>query len=196
MKLNLGPILLGITTLILLNGCVKSTQIRPDQEVVKEKGIILASVTTSSNYDVWFYFKKKDSTNEQRMDAVGSVFLFIKDDYEKIDGRMGILSAFEVEPGQYYLTRWNIYISTGTANYYYIGPKRGEGLPIPFTVKAGEITYLGNLHADTLYVENIFGFKIPISGKPSIKNNEVFDLQLLKKKYLKWSNNNAVNYSL
>jgi hypothetical protein len=177
----MNKILLGILVLFVLNGCAtNSAIIKSDAEINPEKGVILASVTKRGGTDVWFYYKKDDQTEEQRMDAVGFVWAKEPDDYPDDRKRNGRLLAFEAEEGTYFLTRWQIYVYMGSG-YKYISPK--DPVPLKFTVKSGEITYLGNLHVDVIDGKNIFGFSIPVAGKSIIENREEIDLELLKQKY-------------
>lgn len=169
---------------LLLSGCVSTGEITRDQEVKKEKGVILASISSSikkSPTNISFYFQKAGEKREIGMfqEEPGSFSKPIND-FPDDPNRRGRLLAFEVDPGNYNLTKWKIYAFTG-AGHKYIEPK--EPKPLPFIVKPGEITYLGNLHVDIIYGENMFGFSIPAGGLSSIDNRADVDLQLLKDKY-------------
>lgn len=56
--------------------------------------------------------------------------------------QLGNLYMYEVPPGEYEFTHW----------YYvhYAGHSMARSAPVVFTVRAGEIAYIGDLHADAL----------------------------------------------
>jgi len=172
-------LLLGFVT-IFLSACSNNEMMKPTTKVSPKNGVIVASVTKSGrSSDAWFYYKKSGTNDEKRMDAVGLVMIKAPDDFPNEKNKTGRLLAFEAPAGNYDLTRWEIYIYTTGPGY--IKPKKIE--PLPFSVKAGQVTYLGNLHIDTLSGKNIFGLPIPVGGVATIRNKKNIDLPLLKKKY-------------
>lgn len=164
--------IMGLVALALLSACAPNNLIKPTKSVSKKKGIILASVTKSGGTDVWFYYKKKGSSELTRMDAVG--ISGEPDSYLNTKDKQGRLLAFEVDEGTYYLTNWEIY-SYYLYGYSYISPKKPK--PLPFTVKSGRITYIGNLHVDVGYYNG------GVVGLSSIKNRRALDIKMLKRKY-------------
>lgn len=166
--------------MFFISGCASNKAITPTTKVANGNGIILASVTQyGAAADSWFYYKNLSENHERRMDAVGMALLGQPDDFPDDNSKIGRLSAFEVPEGEYELTRWQVY--TYTTGPGYINPKKIE--PIPFKVKAGEITYLGNLHIETFSAKNIFGFPVPVAGEASLLDQSKTDLPLFNLKY-------------
>ena len=178
-------ILVLIFTAIFITGCVTLPMKVSQESLEGNKGVILASVTKSGGSDVWFYYKKVGDSKVKRMDAVGLSMIGVPDDFPNDKNKQGRVLAFQVEPGEYELTKWTIY-DFHLDYYKYISPKSIK--PIRFTVRANRVTYLGNLHVDTIEGKNIFGAPIFIGGRATIRNNYSQDIAIFKKKYPKLSN--------
>jgi len=178
-------ILTLIFAAILITGCVTLPMKVSQESLQSNKGVILASVTKNGGTDVWFYYKKIGDSKAKRMDAVGLSMIGVADDFPNDKNKQGRVLAFQVDPGEYELIKWTIY--DYSLNYYkYISPKSIN--PIRFTVRANRVTYLGNLHVDTIKGKNIFGAPIIIGGRATIKNNYSQDIAIFKKKYPNLSN--------
>lgn len=178
-----GMILLAV----LLSGCTSMQGlVKANEPVDKNKGVLLASVTGDDNgsvLDSWYFYKKKGEEKYSRLDALGvAEFGFLRqDDYPNSKSRNGRLLAISLEAGDYELIGWKLYISQA-GGYAYISAKTPPP-PIAFTISSGSITYLGNLHIDTLTGKNFLGFTIPVGANPNISDNQKEDMELLKVKY-------------
>ena len=177
----------GTVTILLLflSGCGSlPASIDANDKLDPTKGMIVASVTVDTGKhtnDSWFYFRKKGTEEGKRLAAVGHTLIIKPNDYPDHPSRSGRLVAIPVEPGEYELYGWVLYIQT-FGGYGYIAPKT----PPPaytFTVTPGKITYLGALHVTTLMGKNIFGLQIPAGGEPEILDNYDADTALMKRKY-------------
>jgi hypothetical protein len=171
-----------ISFFILLSGCsTNSALIKQGVEIDTNKGVILASVTHNGSGSGSYFYKKEGDKEPNKMEAVSSGFSGNSpDEYPDDLDRAGRLLAFEVDAGKYYLSDWSIFISF-YGGYKIISPK--EPVAAEFMVEPGKITYLGNLHTETLYGKNIFGITIAGSGMSIIENREDIDLEKLNKKY-------------
>ncbi len=178
LKLVNGVFLIVLTLIVSSCATRPNMLVKPDVELPKDTGIILASITKNGGSDAWFYYKKKGSEEEFRMDAVGVSNLADKNLSE--DSKRGRLLAFKAEPGNYDLTRWEMYVFT-YPSYKYISLK--EFVPLEFDVTAGKITYLGNLHLDAILAENFFGVKLPFGAISNISDESQRDIENLKEKY-------------
>ena len=151
----------------------------------KSKGILLASVTAETGkhtHDAWFYIRRKgDADNSERLAASGFSMFGKPNDFPQRSPRTGRLLAISLDPGEYELFTWTLYIQT-FGGYGYISPKNPP-TPLPFSVVAGRITYLGYLHLDTLMGKNIFGLSIPAGGGPEITDNFEDDRSLMAQKF-------------
>ena len=175
-----------VTAAWLVVGCSSMpATIDPGDKIDKDKGVLLAAITSDSNprvMDAWFFYRKKGSKEEQRLDAFGVAGILYKpNDYPAQKSRIGRLVALPLQPGEYELFNWMLYIQQ-LGGYGYLSPKS----PPPshfFTVSPGTVTYLGNLHIDTIVGKNIFGFEIPVGGNPDILDSQETDIPLMRKKY-------------
>jgi hypothetical protein len=150
------------------------------------KGILVASVTADAGKltnDGWFYVRKKgDKGDGVRLAASGLSLLGKDNDFPERSPRTGRLLAVPLEPGEYELFTWTLYIKALGGGYGYISPKTPPP-PQAFTVSAGKITYLAYLHIDTITGKNIFGLPIPVGGNPEIADNFASDKALMLKKF-------------
>lgn len=89
----------------------------------------------------------------------------------------GTLFAIPLPPGDYVFYKWDI-DNGSNAIIYPIDPK-----PLPFTVKKGEATYIGNLHMHLRTGRNILGITIIADGQPAISDRSDRDIPLLLKRY-------------
>lgn len=193
--INRTPLTFG--SMLLLVGCVSSPQsIKPTDRVDSQQGILLASVTIDDAravMDGWYFYRPKNSNTrknrpvEHRLDAASAIIMSqASDDYPNNKSKNGRLLAIPIKAGDYELTNWTLYISQA-GGYGYISPKKLPA-PLPFTIQAGQITYLGNLHLNTITGKNFFGIVVPFGAYPVITNDEQVDLNLLKNKYPNLSN--------
>jgi hypothetical protein len=91
------------------------------------------------------------------------------------------LIAVSLEPGEYEFYNWELYVKqAGGAAVF--SPKVAPPA-ISFSIQAGKITYVGNLHVQSLKGKNFFGISVPFGGIPVISDNNSVDMPLLKKKY-------------
>ena len=170
-----------IPFILLIFSCVSNSNliVKSDVNIGPNIGVILVSVTKNNGSDAWFYYKKRGTKEAIRMDAVG---IFNDADINlSEEKKRGRLLAIKAEPGIYDLTGWDMYVYTYPNSTKYIGPKEFE--PIEFTIKEGEITYLGNLHLDAIVSKNFFGAKIPFDATSKISDDSKRDLISLKEKY-------------
>ena len=91
------------------------------------------------------------------------------------------ITAIALEPGEYELYTWGLHVNA-FGGYGYIGPKSPPP-PLPFTVKAGEVTYLGALHGETVMGRNIIGLPLAASGYPVIEDNRSRDEPMFRGRF-------------
>ena len=181
------PAIFVITILASLAvGCTSMpTAIDPHAKIDKSKGIILAAVTNDNNpqvMDAWFFYRKKGSDEGLRMDAYGMAGLLSKpNDFQGQEQRTGRLLALPLEPGEYELINWMLYIYQ-PLGYGYLSPKTPPP-PHSFTIDPGTVTYLGNLHIDTMVGTLFLGLPIPVGGNPDIIDRQELDISLMHTKY-------------
>ena len=167
-------------------GCASiSRPIDPTAKIDTKKGILLAAVTSDGEklvMDAWFFYRPKGTNEELRLDAFGELGLIMKpNDFKGKDSSMGRLLAVSLNPGEYELFYWMLYYHNYVTNNYLeptIPPP-----PHSFTIRAGEITYLGDLHIDTILGKGPFGLPVVSGGNPDITDQIDRDLPVLKEKY-------------
>lgn len=177
---------LGWLVLLLTVGCASMpAPIDPTEKVDTTKGVLLAAITSDGRnqvIDAWFFYRKKGTTEERRLDAFGAAGLIMKpNDFKGVDSRMGRLIALPLEPGDYELFNWMLYVNR-LGGYANLSPKTAPP-PHSFTIRAGEITYLGDLHIETILGKNPFGISLAFGGNPDITDQTARDLPVLKTKY-------------
>lgn len=171
---------------IVLGGCAtRPSLIKPTDDIDPTKGFLLTSMTIERNnlvMDSWFFYRKEGADEASRIDAFGLAGLLIKpNDFGAESASIGRLIAVPLEPGEYELVTWNLYV-TRAGGYAYLSPKT---LPPPhtFIINSGEITYLGGLHIDPIMGRNMFGLPLVVGGNPDIQNQSERDFLLLEEKY-------------
>jgi hypothetical protein len=118
------------------------------------------------------------------MSGRGSMFFSLPDAVPGIPGA----SAFEdsygqvitlaLPPGRHEIDAWQITNGTGMR----IFPKE-KPAPLVFHVGAGEIKYLGNLHANLQAGKNLFGKSIVGDGYPEVRDLRERDIRMFEVKY-------------
>lgn len=189
MKL-INRIFLLIFSINFLFGCVSAPKsIKATDRVDSQKGVLLASVTIDDAravLDGSFFYSAKNS----KKNKLGKGEYLIKsgmsmtrrfDDYPTDKSKNGRLIAIPMNAGDYELTNWNLFVSQA-GGFGNISPQEPP-TPLPFTIEAGHVTYLGNLHITTITGKNVFGIEVPFGAYPVITNNEQIDLSLLRSKY-------------
>jgi hypothetical protein len=202
MTMRLTTRILSILTALLLAACAHRPSGEPTESLGdKTKGVIAASTTYTDGtrtLDSWFYIRKKGESNKDnfiRLSAkppasTGSGLLALTlstigthsiGDFPDTPDHSGRVLAVQLEPGEYELYSWTIYVQA-VNGYGYISPK-APPTPLPFQVQAGVITYLGNLHGQTVMGQNVFGMDVPGGGIPSITDRLERDKPMLKAKF-------------
>lgn len=172
--------------LLLTSSCASiSSPVAPKEEVSKTQGVLLAAVTSDRGRmvkDVWYYYRKAGTTDEHRLAAFGLTLVTQPNDFPGLRTKAGRLLAIPLEPGEYELCNWTLYIAGVSGGYGYITPKTPPP-PHRFTIAPGRITYLGNLSLETVLGKNLFGMRLPAGANPVFSNTETTDLPLLRTKY-------------
>lgn len=96
-------------------------------------------------------------------------------DFEDTYGR---LYALSLPAGHHAVTGWQITNGTGLR----IAPKEAP-IPLEFDLAAGEVKYIGNLHAVLAMGKNFFGVTIVGSGYPEVKDQRERDLALFDEQF-------------
>lgn len=171
---------------LLCLGCVASPPALRSTDIADpSKGVLLTSVTYDGFrgvQDGWFFYRREGESQEYRLDAVGlNLGLPQSGDFPQLRPTTGRLLAIPLEPGRYELSNWMLYVWVG-GGYGYISP-RTPPPPLEFTISAGNVTYLGGLHIDTVEGRNFLRITIPVGGIARVTDQQQRDLPLLGTKF-------------
>lgn len=175
---------IGITVLVCaLAGCAsKSIQSDFSLEAAKTEGIVILSVSHDLSggrgAKAIFYLNGGSlAKNGGTLFSLPEVFPGIPggSDFEDEYGKVFALS---LPAGHHRINSWQIVNGTGLR----IFPKETPD-QLVFEVTAGEIKYLGNLHANLQIGRNIFGMTIVGNGFPEVRDQRTRDIGLFERKY-------------
>lgn len=189
---------LALLSVVVVTGCANIPSGNPSAELGdKSKGVVTASLTYANGthtMDAWFYIRQKGETDKDKSIRLGAkppattgagmlgmLMPTRGTSFSEDPDRSGRVLAVSLPPGDYELYSWTLYIQV-VGGYGYISPKTPPP-PLPFSVKAGQVTYLGNLHAETLMGKNLFGISVPGSGVATIKDERQRDQPLIDEKF-------------
>lgn len=177
-------IAIAMTVLVCaLAGCAsKSIQRDFSLEAAKTDGIVILSVSHDLSggrgAKAIFYLNGGSlAKNGGTLFSLPEVFPGIPggSDFEDEYGKVFALS---LPAGHHRINSWQIVNGTGLR----IFPKETPG-QLVFEVTAGEIKYLGNLHANLQTGKNIFGMTIVGNGFPEVRDQRIRDIGLFEGKY-------------
>ncbi|MBL1293160.1 MAG: hypothetical protein COB61_004725 [Thiotrichales bacterium] len=183
--LRKNPLFLVLVVFLFISGC-QTLNVKEDFELDPDAGtgLIIGSVTQTikagRNVSAAFFLNRVSGKNVRDIQAKVKTIvlgdLTFKSEFEEQqqDGR---IFAVEVPAGINELDAWEIKIAAG-----YIYP-RTPPPSLKFSVKPGEVVYIGNLHMDVDSAKNFLGIKGAIGGAPSISDEQERDIPLLKEKF-------------
>ncbi|MEM9159727.1 MAG: hypothetical protein AAGB46_11835, partial [Verrucomicrobiota bacterium] len=90
----------------------------------------------------------------------------------------GVVVIQTLKPGNYEIYNYSLYEKdyvSQTTHYL------EDDVSIPFTIKQGEITYLGNFQANTKTSKNMFGIDMLAGATFKITNREELEIKIAKK---------------
>ena len=148
-----------------------------------KKGVIVGSVTKSKSEkgyqglsaavaNISIYYKAIGSDTKSQIEFDPSIFY--GGDFEDSEGEIFVV---ELEPGKYEFYSW--FLVQGT--YTYITPKKA--FSVPFEVKQGTATYIGELNMDVIYGANFIGMGVVSGVDLRRKDSYERDILVLKKNY-------------
>lgn len=186
MKIQISLILkllVVLTTFSLASCASKNIAANYDFNDTKGKAILFGSVTQEHNpasrasYGILYYRGEENGyvmTQIEKFPGSSQFNAYQRSDFSDKTGRIFVL---EVPAGDYAFTGWQVF-------------SRGERLhpsespaPIKYSLKPGEITYVGNIHFDFSLAKNVFGSSIINDVKPELSDNYDQDFSILKQKY-------------
>jgi hypothetical protein len=180
---KLHRVLTSIAVLLAASGCATSS-VDKDFSLAQhpQDGIVVVSVSHDLNDAVgnakaiFYYTSQESDANRGQLESKAESFPGIskRSEFGDVNGR---LLVFNLPQGAYKLTSWQI--SSGNL---YVRP-RNEPTPLSFSVKAGEVKYLGNLHAHLKNGNNLVGLPVLAGGYPEIRDERMRDITLLQERF-------------
>jgi hypothetical protein len=184
-------IIIMIMVSLLLSGCLSTglTQLDVNKPLDKRKGIIVGQISEgfiTQPHNLWVVIKSTSKENKT------SILLETFDSPDENE-RKNILShrfIYELPEGEYSIYRWRY--------KYYKGMSILQKEPIKFTIKANEVSYIGDLHGIslTMCLSNYDNYEkevIKLKQKyPILKNREIIN----KAKFINfkgWEHENSVD---
>jgi hypothetical protein len=157
---------LTVVFAFLLSGCATVNRVPTDYAGQDAGKVVLGMGATAgtsySSYSLLFR-KKSHSVNEEKATAgrftyfQTNVFYRQAADYQT-SAEGGVVLVQSLPPGVYEIYNFDIFFNAGTVQNNY-GSR--VDFSIPFTVKPGQTTYLGNYQANKLTGKNFLGLSLP-----------------------------------
>ena len=167
-----------------LVGCASTSQMPSNYagadagQVVLGLGALNAGAAYSS-YDL--RFRRVDSAQADA--AVGNftylsnnVFSSKKPDYQD-SKETGVVLVKSLPAGKYEIYNFNIFLNMGMTQSNF---SSRVPFSIPFTVKAGQVTYLGNYQANKLTAKNAFGLEIPAGAVFAVSQRQTTEVGIAR----------------
>ena len=175
-----------LCSLISLTGCaINSTKpIARDFsfDAKANTGLIIGSISqelAKNKVNSYFYLASNNDIHTSQKVKVSKNSLLLhsykRSQFSETSGR---IYALELPVGKHTLKTWSVFNGTGAT----ITP-RNEPTPIEFTVKKGEVLYVGNLHMNFINGRNLFGMSIIGSAYPELTNEYDRDISVFHDKY-------------
>lgn len=192
---------ISILSLMLLLGCASTGQLDSETEPNPINGVFVASITMGGPAeDARFNYQRIGSNDGLPMTAQQRNLIQrvnpriktrakketkpkLKNDFDVKNIKEGRVLAFEVPAGNYELNSWEIQLFSISVVDENIRPKNIQ--PLYFSVKPGEITYIGNLHLETTTSKGLFGRPYASGGYANITDTNEIDLPIFREKYPK-----------
>lgn len=147
-------------------------------------GIGAASGTRYSSYSLLFR-RVGQSAAAAEPKEVGRIVFFQtnmfyaqKPDYAN-SAEQGVVLIQSLPPGDYEIFNFDIFFNAGTVQTNF---SSREPFSIPFTVKAGETTYLGNYQANRISGKNILGLPVASGAVFTVTSRLEDDLRIARGK--------------
>lgn len=179
--------LLAIVLAALVTGCASVAQLPADYAGADAGRVVIGigahGGTSYPSYSL--LFRTRDPAVPAAQAGVGrftyfqtNMFYKQAPDYRS-SREEGVVLVRALPPGEYEIYNFNIYFNTGMVEKNF-GAR--VDVAIPFTVKTGVTTYLGNYQANGQTGKNVFGMPLPAGAVFAVSDRLADDLALAQAK--------------
>jgi hypothetical protein len=146
-------------------------------------GIGAAAGTTYSSYAL--QFRKRGSAGAPAQQGSGRFIYFQTNLFSKqtpdyaANGESGVVLVESLPPGDYEIYNFDVFYNGGTIQKNF-GSK--TDVSIPFSVKPGTTTYLGNYQANKLIGQNVLGMPLPAGARFIVSDRLASELPIAQAK--------------
>jgi len=173
--------LLAIVLALALPGCASSGYFSTNYEG-QDTGYLVTSLgaQTGTVYNGYsLFFRKRDGSYSGKVFwGQANMFEDRKLDFEG-GGKAGIVDVTRVPPGDYEIFNFQIFYNAGTAQQWFSSK---QDFSIPFKIRRGGGTYVGEFIAVGVKGKNFFGMEIPAGGYFEVSSRAERDIAIAKRK--------------
>lgn len=124
-----------------------------------------------------FYVFSDGHENYQVLKSQNSNVGILGNEFDENDD-YGQFLPIVLSAGTHHIDKWDIRKCTG------MGSSPSEGpMPLIFSLKAGEVKYLGNLHGKLTKIEKFLGVPVFYFGYPEIRDRQERDIPMFEQRY-------------
>jgi hypothetical protein len=175
--------LLTILSLLFLSSC--TTGLHVTNYAGPDAGVLVTSLgaktgTVYNGYNL-FYRKKNHAPDGDGMIWWGQASIL---EGHKLDidtgSETGIVDVRRLPPGEYEIFNFRVFYNGGNVQKHFSSK---TDFSIPFSIRPGRATYIGEFIAVGVQGENIFGFSIPDGAYFTVSNRGERDIAIARQKY-------------
>lgn len=160
---------------VILSGCA-GVDFIPTGYIGPDSGIVILGIGASTGTrgrGLWyatysFYFRKRIPLGQVEKKSLG-IFQFCQSDHffcqrepdYQSAGETGVILVNTLPPGEYEIYNFDYFFTNGWVQKT---TWSGMDFSIPFSVKSGQVTYLGNYEAQRITTKNFTRTKLPSEG--------------------------------
>jgi hypothetical protein len=178
--------LLSLLLAASLMGCASVDRVPTDYAGPDAgRAVVSIGAAAGTSYSSYSLLIRKRGLGPAEKPALGSFTYFQTNLFYKQDpdyqsgGEAGVVLIQSLPPGDYEIYNFNIFLNAGTVQNNY--SSRAD-FAIPFTVKPGETTYLGNYQANRLTGKNFLGLSLPAGAVFVVTDRMDAEMPLAAKK--------------
>lgn len=169
--------LLGLASLLALSACSSMNRI-PTNYSGTDAGYVVVGVGATTQTDYSHYtllFRKSGQPKTGRFSYFSTKS---SPTGYKANTESGVVEVHSLPPGNYEIYNFDIAMKLGNGETHLTSK---TDFSIPFTVRAGQVTYLGNYLANQITGKDVYGQPIPAGAVFVVEDREEHDLYLAAK---------------